>query len=209
MNKTVPERLAELGEIFKERNQLYGSNYRLFGGVLNAMFPDGIEVYGPYDLNRLMLFLQVVHKLTRYARALTDGGHKDSADDACVYLQMMRELDDEYAGVHLRSGDDELDIESDYDGGETAGDSRMVWVPHQSGDRTYFKRTPTVAPSDPTDIGEVDKKDGPHGLYGARLAEVLRRGKRLSKRLGSKPTRDRPQRKLRQGSARRRVRKNR
>lgn len=92
--KTVPEKLSDLGKLFEERNALYGDNYKRFGDVLAAMFPDGIHVELSEDMNRLALFLQIVHKMTRYAQAIMTRGHADSLDDLAVYSQMLSEWDE-------------------------------------------------------------------------------------------------------------------
>lgn len=91
--KTVSERLTKLGNLYKERNKLYKDNYKRFGDVLIAMFPDGIHLTTAEEMNRFALFLQLVHKLTRYARSIKP--HADSLDDLTVYAQMLREYDDD------------------------------------------------------------------------------------------------------------------
>lgn len=92
---TVPERLAKLGDLYRERNKLYGDNYKRFGQTLVSFFPNGITLKTADEFNRFALFLNVMHKVTRYARAMPSGGHEDSADDMAVYAQMMQEMDHE------------------------------------------------------------------------------------------------------------------
>lgn len=91
---TVPERLTELGDLYKERNALYGDNYKRFGETLVSLFPQGITLTSAEDFNRFALFVQIIHKMSRYARSVNDGGHEDSVNDATVYLQMLGEYDD-------------------------------------------------------------------------------------------------------------------
>ena len=95
MSKSVPDRLKGLGKIYQERNALYGSNYKNFGKILMGMFPLGIELKDEEQFNRFALFLQLVHKISRYARNIQSGGHQDSLDDLAVYAQMMAEYDDD------------------------------------------------------------------------------------------------------------------
>lgn len=95
MTKSVPQALADLGKLYEDRNAQYGSNYKFFGYVLSGMFPDGITLKTPEQFNRFALFLNVVHKCTRYARAMPDEGHADSCDDICVYSAMLNEVDQE------------------------------------------------------------------------------------------------------------------
>jgi hypothetical protein len=89
-----PDRaLKRLGNLFKERNALYGDNYLSHGKVMMALFsgkiPKQITVE---DANRFGIFTQMVSKMTRYANRW-DEGHQDSLDDLSVYSQMLSELD--------------------------------------------------------------------------------------------------------------------
>jgi len=95
MSKTVPEMLESLAEIYRERNKLYGSNYKSFGLVMAGLFPHGITMESTDDWNRIGVLVQMAAKMTRYAHRFHDGGHKDSLDDLAVYTMMLQELDDE------------------------------------------------------------------------------------------------------------------
>lgn len=95
MTKSVPQALADLGKLFEERNALYKDNYKNFGKTLMGLFPNGITLKTAEEFNRFALFLQIVHKQSRYAQNVTSGGHADSLDDISVYAQMLREYDDE------------------------------------------------------------------------------------------------------------------
>jgi len=88
----VPERLAALGQLFEERNKLYGDNYKNFGKVMIGLFPKGVNLATEEEFNRFCLFVQIVHKVSRYAQAMRDG-HADSLDDLSVYAQMLQEYD--------------------------------------------------------------------------------------------------------------------
>lgn len=91
----VPEMLRECATVYEERNKLYGDNYKWFGKVMIGLFPNGLTINNVDDWNRLGVFVQAVSKMTRYARNFQDGGHDDSALDNSVYMQMLRELDEE------------------------------------------------------------------------------------------------------------------
>jgi len=95
MTKTVPERLADLGALYQERNALYQDNYKRFGDILSNLFPQGLTLKTPEEFNRFALFFQILHKQTRYAHAIASGGHADSLDDIAVYAQMLQEYDEE------------------------------------------------------------------------------------------------------------------
>lgn len=90
-------RLAELAELYDERNALYGDNYKHFGPIMHYLFPDGLYINSAVDWNRIGIFVQITAKLTRYAAQFTKGGHTDSLDDAAVYAMMLQELDMEAA----------------------------------------------------------------------------------------------------------------
>lgn len=97
MIKSVPDRLKSLGDIYRERNKLYGSNYKQHGHLLASMFPNGLTLKTAEDFNRFAMFIQVTHKVTRYGKSIEfgQGGHLDSCDDIAVYCQMLAEYDEE------------------------------------------------------------------------------------------------------------------
>ena len=90
----VPQMLTEAAEIYEERNELYGDNYKRHGRVMAAMFPRGISVTSVSGHNRMGILVQIVAKITRYAENFEKGGHEDSLKDLAVYSQMLRELDE-------------------------------------------------------------------------------------------------------------------
>lgn len=91
--KPVDQALSDLGDIFKQRNSLYGDNYKRFGPSLMSMLPAGVKIETANDMNRFALFVMIFSKVTRYANQFASGGHPDSLDDLSVYAQMLRELD--------------------------------------------------------------------------------------------------------------------
>lgn len=93
MTKSVPQALSDLGQLYAERNALYKDNYKHFGKTMMGLFPNGLSLETEYEFNRFCLFMQVVHKMSRYSHSLKNGGHVDSIDDATVYLQMLQEYD--------------------------------------------------------------------------------------------------------------------
>jgi len=93
MPKSVPQALADLGAIYKERNAVYGDTYKNFGRVMKGFFPNPVTLAAEEDWNRLSLFFHLADKLARYAGTLKTGGHVDSLDDLSVYSQMLQEYD--------------------------------------------------------------------------------------------------------------------
>ena len=95
MSKQAHDILAEMAKTFKERNLVYGDNYKRVGAVMEAMFPHGVALQSAEDFNRWHLFELLVVKLTRFANSgLT---HQDSIHDASVYGAMVESLLDELA----------------------------------------------------------------------------------------------------------------
>lgn len=87
---TADQILAEMADTFRERNKVYGDNYKRVGAVMAAMFPDGIQLKEEDEFNRWHLFELIIVKLTRFANSgLT---HKDSIHDAAVYSAMVESL---------------------------------------------------------------------------------------------------------------------
>lgn len=84
--------LMEAANTYEQRNALYGDSYLVFGQVMAAMLPSGIELSGERAFNRFGVLVQCVSKLTRYAANLQAGGHQDSAHDLCVYAAMLESL---------------------------------------------------------------------------------------------------------------------
>ncbi len=87
---TVPDILTKMAETYKERNKVYGDNYKNVGRVMKALFPDGVELRSAEDFNTWHLFELIVVKLIRFANA--DLSHKDSIHDIAVYAAMLEEL---------------------------------------------------------------------------------------------------------------------
>lgn len=91
--KNAADILAEMADTFRERNKVYGDNYKRVGAVMEAMFPNGVVLQDAADFNRWHLFELLVVKLTRFANSGLI--HKDSIHDASVYGAMVESLIDE------------------------------------------------------------------------------------------------------------------
>lgn len=95
MTKSVPEALAELGDIYLERRPIYGATDKHIGKVMKALFPDPVTLTTEADWCRMALYLHMINKLMRYATMFGRGGHVDSLSDLAVYSQMLQEYDEE------------------------------------------------------------------------------------------------------------------
>jgi len=79
--------LAKMADTYRERNKVYGDNWRNVGNVMMALFPDGIELLNADAFNRWHLFELIVVKLTRFANSRLT--HADSIHDIAVYAAMI------------------------------------------------------------------------------------------------------------------------
>ena len=97
LRKTPADILDAGATTFRERNLLYGDNYKRLGATLLAIFPEGKvpEITTVEAANRLNLFIDCLAKLQRYAHNFTRGGHRDSAHDLMVYAAILEEMTDE------------------------------------------------------------------------------------------------------------------
>lgn len=88
----VPDELVAAADLFRQRQHVYGKNYKDFGPVAQAMLAN-IKLESAEDFARLGVLVQIISKLTRYCVNFNKGGHDDSLMDLSVYAQMLRELD--------------------------------------------------------------------------------------------------------------------
>lgn len=86
-NVTPPAILEEMAKTYRERNAVYGDNWRTVGEVMMKLFPKGIELRSAGDFNRWHLLELIVVKLTRFANSSLT--HIDSIHDTAVYAAML------------------------------------------------------------------------------------------------------------------------
>lgn len=90
MSKTADEILTEMAATFKERNAVYGDNFRKVGPVMSALHPEGVRLSTDKDHEFFHLYSLLIVKLTRFATSnLT---HRDSIHDMCVYGAMLEAI---------------------------------------------------------------------------------------------------------------------
>ena len=81
--------LAEMAKTYRERNQVYGDNYKNVGKVMAILFPDG----APAELlhsDHFHLFELMIVKITRFA--ISGLSHEDSIHDTAVYAAMIEAI---------------------------------------------------------------------------------------------------------------------
>jgi hypothetical protein len=103
MDQTNFHAIVNLEEALKtyiDRNKKYGNNYKRFGHVMMALFPDGLTLASVDDFNRYGVIFMKIAKLSRYVTN-PKVGHQDSVHDDIVYSAMLEELDAEIAGLYV------------------------------------------------------------------------------------------------------------
>lgn len=86
----VPEILEEMASTFRERNKVYGDNWRMVGKMMAVMFPQGVQLVAAEDYDVWHLFELVIVKLSRFA--ISDLEHQDSIHDLAVYAAMIEAI---------------------------------------------------------------------------------------------------------------------
>lgn len=98
---SVTQKLRDAADVFEERHEVYGDNYRKVGKIMRALFPSGVNLQSEDDQNRYHILVLTVVKLTRYSENWHRGGHEDSSIDAAVYWAMLNEIDAEIKAREL------------------------------------------------------------------------------------------------------------
>lgn len=86
---TPDQLLAEMAMTYKERNALYGDNFKMVGKLMAVLFPNGV----PPELlhsDQFHLFELKLVKLSRFA--ISGMTHRDSIHDDAVYSAMIESV---------------------------------------------------------------------------------------------------------------------
>jgi hypothetical protein len=89
ISKTAADILVEMADTYRERNAVYGSNYKMVGKLMAVLFPNG----APPEIlhsDQFHLFELVLVKISRLA--ISGLAHQDSAHDAGVYCAMIEAI---------------------------------------------------------------------------------------------------------------------
>ena len=112
--KTGADILEEAAQTFREKNAVYGDNWRLVGRVMRGLFPNGLEIQSAEDWERLHILLLLVVKMTRYTVNFKNG-HIDSIRDATVYGAMLEMIDEEISDLKANTNGDGNDSRKNHD----------------------------------------------------------------------------------------------
>lgn len=83
------EIMIDMARTFKERNAVYGDNYRMVAKLMLVLFPEGLPP-GLYKKDQFHLFELVLVKLSRFA--ISNLTHRDSVHDMAVYAAMVESV---------------------------------------------------------------------------------------------------------------------
>jgi hypothetical protein len=86
---TAADILEEMGKTFRERNKVYGDNFRMVGAMMKILFPEGV----PPELlhsDKFHLFELKLVKISRFA--ISGMTHQDSIHDDAVYSAMIEAI---------------------------------------------------------------------------------------------------------------------
>jgi hypothetical protein len=86
---TAADILDQMAATFRERNAVYGDNYKMVGPMMKVLFPQGVppEVLHSHQFH---LFELALVKISRYA--ISGLQHQDSVRDLGVYAAMMEAI---------------------------------------------------------------------------------------------------------------------
>jgi len=93
--KNPADILADMADTYRERNTVYGDNYKRVGPIMGILFPDGV----PPELlasDQFHLFELIIVKLSRFA--ISGLTHQDSIHDSAVYAAMIDAIVQEQQG---------------------------------------------------------------------------------------------------------------
>ena len=86
----VPEILEEMAATFRDRNAVYGDNWKMVGKLMEAMFPGGVQLNAAADYEVWHLFELKIVKLSRFV--ISNLTHADSIHDDAVYSAMIEAI---------------------------------------------------------------------------------------------------------------------
>jgi hypothetical protein len=89
MSRTAADVLAEMAQTYRERNKVYGDNFRMVAKLVAVLFPNGV----PSELvvtDQWHLFELKLVKLSRFA--ISNLTHVDSIHDDAVYAAMIEAI---------------------------------------------------------------------------------------------------------------------
>lgn len=87
--KSAAQVMEEMAATFRERNAVYGSNYKMVGPMMAVLFPDGVPPEVLHS-DQFHLFELKLVKLSRFA--ISGLTHMDSIHDDGVYSAMIESI---------------------------------------------------------------------------------------------------------------------
>lgn len=91
--------LQLMSNTYRERNAVYGDNFRMVGPMMRILFPKGVPAEVVHS-DQFHLFELILVKLSRFA--ISNLQHTDSIHDAAVYAAMIEAIIHEHDSRHRR-----------------------------------------------------------------------------------------------------------
>lgn len=82
--------LQSMATTFKDRNAIYGDNYKMVGELMEVLHPEGFTQLTKEDHELGHLWSLMIVKLSRFA--ISGLTHKDSVHDLAVYCAMIEAI---------------------------------------------------------------------------------------------------------------------
>lgn len=89
MKKNAADILTEMAATYRERNAVYGDNFRMVGKMMAVLFPNGVPAEVLHS-DQFHLFELKLVKLSRFA--ISGLKHQDSIHDDGVYSAMIQQI---------------------------------------------------------------------------------------------------------------------
>lgn len=87
--KNAADILTEMAATYRERNAVYGDNFRMVGKLMAVLFPNGVPAEVLHS-DQFHLFELKLVKLSRFA--ISGLTHQDSIHDDGVYSAMIEQI---------------------------------------------------------------------------------------------------------------------
>lgn len=87
--QTAADVLGAMAVTYKERNAVYGDNYKMVGKMMAILFPQGVSAEVLHS-DQFHLFELMLVKLSRFA--ISNLTHQDSIHDTAVYGAMIEAI---------------------------------------------------------------------------------------------------------------------
>jgi hypothetical protein len=87
---TAADILEEMANTYRERNKVYGDNFKTVGPLMQQLYPGGMNLDSANDYELFHLWTLLLVKVTRFVNS--EHRHIDSCHDISVYAAMIEAI---------------------------------------------------------------------------------------------------------------------